>query len=143
MLRAPVRLRESVISVGHHAFKVVLCIRTSTTAMTTPSSAMPAEPNERQPLLDRETLVVEGDAAGVSGDFGSGLEEQQPGTGDVPRPRKKRSKGEIAWYIVLGLLSVLLLVVFVKGFVDSQDVEVRRWSPEWPRGGGSLRCHFS
>ena len=83
--------------------------------MTTPSGGViPAEANERQPLLDPQRDAVRADF------------EDSLGEPEALPPRRKRSKAEIAWYILLGLLSAFVLAVFIKGFIDSEDVDVRR-----------------
>ena len=43
---------------------------------------------------------------------------------DAP-PGAKRSWWAIGWYTVLAAASILLLVLFIKGFIDADDVEVR------------------
>lgn len=41
-----------------------------------------------------------------------------------PDVQKKASWWTTAWYTVLGVLGVLFAVIFIKGFIDADDVEV-------------------
>ena len=64
--------------------------------------------DERAPLLDRDR-------------------EAQVEAGEAPTPtppQEKRTWWTVAWYIVFALLGVLVVAVFVKGIVDSDDVDV-------------------
>ena len=62
--------------------------------------------DERAPLLDREAQVEAGEAP-------------------IPTPpQEKRTWWTVAWYIVFALFGVLVVAVFVKGIVDSDDVDV-------------------
>jgi hypothetical protein len=84
----------------------------------TPKSP-PVEADERQPLLAPE---VESEQADVSPEDLDGSLGQPEA---VVRPKKTRSKVKIASYILLTLLSAFVLAVFIKGFIDADDVEVR------------------
>lgn len=69
----------------------------------------PAVSDERQPLLvDASNLDDDAEAAIL-------LE-------DAP-PAKKRSWWMIGWYTILTAAGILLLVLFIKGFIDADDVE--------------------
>ena len=66
--------------------------------------------DERAPLLDREAQVEAGEA--------------------LPTPKKERTWWTIGWNIVWTVLGVFVLAVFIKGFIDADDVDV------------SLTCFF-
>lgn len=69
--------------------------------------------DERQPLLDTSPSY-------------SQLEPPTPERDiDSPLPVKKRDWRVTAIYIFLGILGAVLLGVFIKGFLDADDVEVR------------------
>ncbi|CDO69743.1 hypothetical protein BN946_scf184697.g15 [Trametes cinnabarina] len=59
--------------------------------------------NEREPLLDRESQVEAGEASAP--------------------PAKKRSWWTIGWYTALALLSAVGLALFIKAFIEADDVE--------------------
>jgi hypothetical protein len=89
--------------------------------MTTPASAaIPLEADERQPLLNPQASSVEHDA--VPEEFDSTVGQSEA----ILRPKKTRSKVQIAWYILLTLISAFVLAVFIKGWMDSDDVDVRK-----------------
>ncbi|KAF8531705.1 mitochondrial carrier [Gautieria morchelliformis] len=85
--------------------------------MTTPPSAMPVEADERQPLLTPQASTVAHDAA--LEDFDGNLGQSEA----IVPPKKTRSKVQIAWYILLTLLSAFVLAVFIKGWIDADDVD--------------------
>ena len=60
--------------------------------------------DERAPLLDREAQVEAGEAQ--------------------PSPQKERTRSSIVWKAVWTVLGVLVLAVFIKGFIDADDVDV-------------------
>ena len=60
--------------------------------------------DERAPLLDRETQAEAGEA--------------------LPTPKKERTWWTIGWSIVWTVLGVFVLAVFIKGFIDADDVDV-------------------
>lgn len=93
--------------------------------MTTPSTATPAQANERQPLLETQARAEQLDA--VPEDFDETLGEPEL------RPRRKRSKAKIAWYTLGTLLSAFFLALFIKGWIDSKDVDVRSTRSHWGR----------
>lgn len=62
--------------------------------------------DERQPLL----VANEYDA-------------ENPAPEDI-LPAKKRSWWTIGWYSTLSVLGVIAVVLFIKGFIDADDVEV-------------------
>ncbi len=76
--------------------------------------------DERQPLLSPAPLVtgedVEHDEENI----------EVPVAEDVP---KKRSWWSIGWYTLLTVFGILFAVIFIKGFIDADDVEVSvyRW----------------
>ena len=51
--------------------------------------------------------------------------EEQAEAGEVPPPPKeKRTWWTIGWYTVFAILGVFVAAVFVKGFIDADDVDV-------------------
>lgn len=80
--------------------------------MSTPNAVVD---NERQPLLTKpsdDTTTLVGEAS----DSGSST--------PTPSPKQKRSWWSIGWYTVLTLAGAFLLAIFIKGFIDSDDVDV-------------------
>ncbi|KAI0710858.1 mitochondrial carrier [Earliella scabrosa] len=59
--------------------------------------------DERAPLLDREAQAEAGEA--------------------LPTPKKERTWWTIGWNIVWTVLGVFVLAVFIKGFIDADDVD--------------------
>lgn len=86
--------------------------------MSTPTSPKPAEADERQPLLTPQARAEQQDA--VPGDLNGSLGEPEGNS------RPKTTRGQIAWYIFWTLMGIFVLVVFVKGWIDSKDVNVRK-----------------
>ncbi|CAL1702562.1 unnamed protein product [Somion occarium] len=89
-------------------------ISTSTTTTTFTMSVSDAVDRERQPLLtkaaDDPTLV----------------DENTEGTGVASAgspPEKKRSWWSIGWYTVATVVGLFLLAIFIKGFIDADDVD--------------------
>ena len=72
--------------------------------------------DERQPLLP--PVVTDGD-----------LIEDGPEAAAAPEtetePKKPRSWKEVFWYTLLGVLGVFFSVLFIKRFIDADDVNVR------------------
>lgn len=60
--------------------------------------------DERTPLLDREVQAEAGEVP--------------------PPPTEKRTWWTIGWYTVFTIFGVFVAAVFVKGFMDADDVEV-------------------
>ncbi|KAI0643334.1 hypothetical protein C8Q79DRAFT_172917 [Trametes meyenii] len=60
--------------------------------------------DEREPLLNRESQVEAGEASAP--------------------PEKKRSWWTIGWYAVLTILGAVALALFIKAFVEADDVEL-------------------
>lgn len=60
--------------------------------------------DERTPLLDREVQAEAGEVP--------------------PPPNEKPTWWTIGWYTVFTIFGVFVAVVFVKGFMDADDVEV-------------------
>ncbi len=60
--------------------------------------------DERAPLLDRETQLEAGEAQ--------------------PSPKEERTWTSLAWKTVWTVLGVFVLAVFIKGFIDADDVDV-------------------
>ncbi len=75
------------------------------------SESVPTD--EREPLLSRESQVDAGE-----------LEASAP-------PEKKRSWWTIGWYAAFTILGVVLLALFIKGFIEADDVEVSIWCLGW------------
>ena len=67
--------------------------------------------NERQPLL--------GNPQGTDHDV-----ENPSGSAAASPPTKQRSWWTIGWYAFWSILSIFGLAVFIKGFIDADDVEV-------------------
>jgi hypothetical protein len=86
--------------------------------MTTPSSAIPAGADERQPLLDTQARTEQREALQANGGDDS-LGEP------ALRPKRKLTRGQIAWYALWTVLAASVLAVFIKGWIDSKDVNVR------------------
>ena len=89
------------------------------TAAAIPSiSAIEGDTDERQPLLELSPSEVM-----VDGGTEDELEEsaQEILIKDVT---ETRSRWTIAVYAILALSGVLLLAIFIKGFIDADDVEV-------------------
>jgi len=84
--------------------------------MSTPTPAT----HERQPLLTAE--AQNNGQAYTSPDVADGELGQAEA---VLQPKKTRSKVKIAWYIFLVLLCAFGLAVFIKGWIDADDVDVR------------------
>lgn len=74
---------------------------------------MSADATERQPLLPPTALVSD--------------QEIQDGENLVKDdvPPKKKSWWTIAWYIVLAAAGIFFAALFIKGFIDADDVNVR------------------
>ncbi|KAF8590412.1 mitochondrial carrier [Ramaria rubella] len=85
--------------------------------MSVPPVSAPAEADERQPLLTPELNPGRVDA--IPDDFDGSLGQSEA----ILQPKKTRSKLQIALYILLVLLSALVLAVFIKGWIDSEDVD--------------------
>ena len=66
------------------------------------SDSVPTD--EREPLLNRESQIEAGEAAVA--------------------PEKKRSWWTIGWYAAFTIAGAVLLGLFVKAFIDADDVEV-------------------
>lgn len=83
-------------------------------------SARPSNP-EAQPLLS----VVEhpgNDGEPVQSRAASGNDEESTLVADAP---KARSWSTIAFQAIIVLLSLIVVGLFIKGFIDADDVEVR------------------
>ena len=81
--------------------------------------------DERQPLLPPEGVVTDGELHERHHD----LIEDGPEVAAAPEtetePKKPRSWKEVFWYTLLGVLGVFFSVLFIKGFIDADDVNVR------------------
>lgn len=66
--------------------------------------SVPAD--EREPLLSRESQAEAGEPEAAA------------------PPEKKRSWWTIGWYAVFTVLGAVLLALFIKGFIEADDVEV-------------------
>ena len=74
--------------------------------------------DERSPLLTR----TEEDARAVREEEGVVATDQE--TEAAPSPEKKRTWWQFGWTVVWSALAIFVAVVFVKGFIDADDVEV-------------------
>ena len=70
--------------------------------------------DERSPLIER----TDEDSEAVR-------EVEEGAVAPTPVPEKKRTWWQIMWNAVLALLAIFVAVVFIKGFIDADDVEVR------------------
>lgn len=75
---------------------------------------------ERQPLLPPTALVSDQE---VHDEENPGNLAREP-TKDVEEPRKKRSWWKVFWYTVLGGFGIFFAVLFIKGFIEADDVHV-------------------
>ncbi len=82
-----------------------------------PAIAPVLEPNEQSPLLPQEERP-EGTATSNSEDDDSPLKTEGP-----PNPWK------YAWYTFCAFLAVLILALFIKGWIEADDVDVRSSTP--------------
>ncbi len=75
--------------------------------------------DERQPLLPPTALVSNAEL--------QPHDEETPvqATGEVEVVKTERTWWTIAWYTAMTALGVFFTVLFVKGFIDADDVEVR------------------
>ena len=93
--------------------------------------------DERQPLLPPPALAGTSGLEDVKGDppvyTASDVENQNPSSSalgeqaeeqEVEEVKEKRSWWSIAWYTVLWGLGTFFAVLFIKGFIDADDVEV-------------------
>ena len=69
--------------------------------------------DERSPLIER----TDEDSEAVR-------EVEEGAVPPTPVPEKKRTWWQIMWNIVLALLAIFVAVVFIKGFIDADDIEV-------------------
>lgn len=75
--------------------------------------------DERQPLLPPAALLDEPVLA--IHDEENPLVEQDA---EIPPEKGQRSWWTIAWYTLFTVVGILLLALFIKGFIDADDVEV-------------------
>jgi hypothetical protein len=101
-------------SCSTHGGCVAHVIALQVMANLTEADSLSPTDHERQPLLDPNGVELESE---ITADHGS-IEIT-----DVPP--KKLSKWAIAWYIFLGVAGLFLLAMFIKGFIDADDVDVR------------------
>lgn len=75
--------------------------------------------DERQPLLPPTVLVNDQEVH----------DEENPSNlarnDDDEEPKRKRSWWSIFWYTLLAALGVFYAVLFIKGFIEARDVNVR------------------
>ena len=71
--------------------------------------------DERSPLIERDSEAAQPEQS----------VDDATKTIAAPSPEKKRSWWQIGWYTILWLSALSVAVVFVKGFIDADDVEVR------------------
>ena len=74
---------------------------------------MSSDANERQPLLPPAAVASDQEIEGT----------EVPVKDDVP-PKEKRSWWTIMWYTVLAALGIFFTVLFIKGFIEADDVNV-------------------
>ena len=75
--------------------------------------------DERQPLLPPAALASDVEVPGH--------DEENPVVAQQLQesPKQKRSWWTIGWYTVLAAFGIFFTVLFIKGFIDADDVEVR------------------
>lgn len=76
--------------------------------------------DERQPLLPPAALVSDQELHDEENPANLAREPAE----DVEETKKKRSWWTILWYTVLGALGIFFAVLFIKGFIDADDVNV-------------------
>lgn len=85
--------------------------------------------DERRPLLaDAEPLTANSGAINVIEDveaLEAEIEEDEAILEGSKHPKKKRTWWGIFWQVVFALAAIVILAVFIKGFIDADDVEVR------------------
>ena len=92
-----------------------------------------SDSRETQPLLsDQSSAAYDGSTATIvdveSGRPKADVQQTISEAGDdddVEEEKVKLTKGQIAWRVLLWTLGAFALVVFVKGFIDAKDVDVR------------------
>lgn len=77
---------------------------------------------ERQPLLPPAALV--NDDQIPHHDEENPIVQQDASSEELPI-KQKSSWFKLVWKTLLAILGILLLVLFIKGFIDADDVEVR------------------
>ena len=77
---------------------------------------MPDDPQKR--LADERTPLIEPDEEAVRD---AAHQEDIPA---APPPEKKRTWWQFAWNVIFAAFAIFVAVVFVKGFIDADDVEV-------------------
>ena len=83
-----------------------------------PTTTIMTAADERQPLLPPAALASDEEVQRPS------EEENLEQTAEVEPVKTERTWWTIIWYAVLTALGVFFLVLFVKGFIDADDVEV-------------------
>lgn len=99
--------------------------------------------DEQQPLLPPAALVSDAEIRDREHSRGHEPTDEENGlpadseTDVVVETKKERSWWTITWYTTLIVLGVFLVAMFIKGFIDADDVEVCI-RPYHPKNGHSL-----
>lgn len=75
---------------------------------------------ERQPLLPPPEPVSDQDIHDEENPENLASETAK----DIDEPKRKRSWWAILWYTILAGLGIFLTVIFIKGFIEADDVDV-------------------
>lgn len=76
---------------------------------------------ERQPLLPPAALVSDQEVH----DEENPADLAREPTKDIEEPKRKRSWWSIFWYTILAGFGVFFTALFIKGFIEADDVDVR------------------
>ncbi|GJE99970.1 hypothetical protein PsYK624_162470 [Phanerochaete sordida] len=90
--------------------------------------------DERQPLLPPAALVSDQELHDEENPANLAREPAE----DVEETKTKRSWWTILWYTVLGALGIFFAVLFIKGFIDADDVNFDLKKALWSALGGGL-----
>lgn len=100
--------------------------------LTTNGESQPPSYDDQDPTKAQPTTSIHiVTDSSPSGDISPGPELSDLADGGVPKPsvKQKTSGWMVAWYVVLTVVCVGAVGVFVKGFIDADDVEVS--GPIW------------
>ncbi|KAF8530026.1 mitochondrial carrier domain-containing protein [Hysterangium stoloniferum] len=87
--------------------------------MSTTPSATPANSDERQPLLTPQAVPPYQQYTPNPDESGGELGQSET----TIQPKKTRNNCRIVSYVLLALLSAFVLAVFIKGWIDADDVD--------------------
>lgn len=79
---------------------------------------MSAESNERQPLLPPAAIASEDGVQVNGGDL------EAPANKDDAPVKQKKSWWTYLWYSILTVLGIFFAALFIKGFIEADDVNV-------------------